>query len=114
MGVLLPVGTRKGLFLLRSDDAKSWRVEGPQLLGWAVYHAIVDPRDDTWHAATNNPFYGATVHRSGDRGQTWERADELGLPEDGELKLNATWHIEPGRDSELLGAEPGAVRASDA
>ncbi len=114
MGVLLPVGTRKGLFLLRSDDGKSWRVEGPQLLGWAVYHAIVDPRDDTWHAATNNPFYGATVHRSGDRGQTWERADELGLPEDGELKLNATWHIEPGRDSELwLGGDPGVLFRSD-
>jgi len=67
MAVLLPVGTRKGLFLLSSDDRKSWKVEGPLLEGWAVYHAIVDHRNGTFHAATNNPFYGATVHRSSDR-----------------------------------------------
>src|SRR6266540_2207074 len=42
MGVLLPVGTRKGVFLLRSDDQQQWQVEGPLLPGWAVYHAIVD------------------------------------------------------------------------
>ncbi len=114
MGVLLPVGTRKGLFLLRSDDRQSWDVEGPLLPGWAIYHAIVDQRDGTLHAATNNAFYGATVHRSNDLGRTWERAEELGLPEDGELKLNATWHIEPGRDSELwLGGDPGVLFRSD-
>jgi photosystem II stability/assembly factor-like uncharacterized protein len=114
MGVLLPVGTRKGLFLLRSDDRQSWDVEGPLLPGWAIYHAIVDQRDGTLHAATNNAFYGATVHRSKDLGRTWERAEELGLPEDGELKLNATWHIEPGRDSELwLGGDPGVLFRSD-
>jgi photosystem II stability/assembly factor-like uncharacterized protein len=114
MGVVLPVGTRKGLFLLSSADRSSWDVEGPLLQGWAVYHAIVDPRDGTLHAATNNPFYGATVHRSSDQGETWERAEELGLPEDGELKLNATWHIEPGRDSELwLGGDPGVLFRSD-
>jgi photosystem II stability/assembly factor-like uncharacterized protein len=114
MGVLRPVGTRKGLFLLRSDDRQSWDVEGPLLPGWAIYHAIVDQRDGTLHAATNNAFYGATVHRSNDLGRTWERAEELGLPEDGELKLNATWHIEPGRDSELwLGGDPGVLFRSD-
>jgi photosystem II stability/assembly factor-like uncharacterized protein len=114
MAVVLPVGTRKGLFVLRSDDRKTWDVDGPHLLGWATYHAILDPRDGTLHAATNNPFYGATVHRSSDGGQTWERAEDLGLPEEGELKLNATWHIEPGRDSELwLGGDPGVLFRSD-
>src|SRR6266545_1533015 len=95
MGVLLPVGTRKGLFLLRSDDdRRSWEVEGPLLPGWSVF--------------------GATVHRSDDLGKNWERAEELGLPEDGELKLNATWHVEPGRDSELwLGGDPGVLFRSD-
>jgi hypothetical protein len=110
MAVLLPVGTRKGLFLLRSGDGSDWQVEGPLLPGWSVYHAIVDPRDGVLYAATNNPFYGATVHRSSDLGKTWERAEEIGLPEDSGLKLNATWHIEPGNDSELwLGGDPGVL-----
>ena len=112
MAVLLPVGTRKGLFLLRGNGA-SWDVDGPLLPGWAVYHAVVDPRDYVLYAATNNPFYGASVHRSADLGQNWERAEELALPE-GELKLNATWHVEPGTDSELwLGGDPGVLFRSD-
>ena len=101
MGVLLPVGTRKGLFLLRSDGRAGWKVEGPLLPGWGVYHAVVDPRNGTLYAATNSFLYGASVHRSDDLGKTWERAEELGLPEDSELKLNAAWHVEPGQDSEL-------------
>src|SRR5438132_2690328 len=73
MAALLPVATRKGLFLLRGDDAReSWDVEGPLLPGWAHYHAIRDSRDGVLYAATNNPFYGATVHRSDDEGANWE------------------------------------------
>jgi photosystem II stability/assembly factor-like uncharacterized protein len=115
MAALLPVGTRKGLFLLRGEAGRSdWKVEGPLLPGWAVYHAIVDPRDGVLYAATNNFFYGASVHRSSDLGQTWERAEELGLPESSDLKLNATWHLEPGADSELwLGGDPGVLFRSD-
>jgi photosystem II stability/assembly factor-like uncharacterized protein len=114
MGVLLPVGTRKGLFLLRGDGNERWEVEGPLLPGWAVYHALIDPRSNTLYAATNNFLYGATVHRSNDLGKTWERAEELGLPEESELKLAAAWHVEPGRDSELwLGGDPGVLFRSD-
>src|SRR3954463_7017715 len=97
MAVLIPVGTRKGLFLLRGgDDLRSWEVEGPLLAGWSVYHAVVDPRDGTLYAATNNFLYGATVHRSRALGKTWERAETLGLPEESGLKLAASWHVEPG------------------
>jgi len=118
MAVLLPVATRKGLFFLRGDDAReSWEVEGPLLPGWAHYHAIRDPRDGVLYAATNNPFYGATVHRSSDEGANWERSEELGLPEESGLKLNATWHVEPGPASEpetlWLGGDPGVLFRSD-
>jgi hypothetical protein len=118
MAVLLPIGTRKGLFLLRSESGDGgWDVEGPLLPGWAVYHAMVDPRDGILYAATNNFFYGATVHRSPDLGKTWERAEEIGLPEDSGLKLNATWHVEPGRASEpntlWVGGDPGVLFRSD-
>src|ERR671916_24007 len=109
--VLVLAGTRKGLFLLESDEGRrDWKVEGPLLPGWEVFHAILDPRDDTLYACTNTYAYGANVHRSKDRGETWAHAEQLGLPEDGELKLEKTWHIEPGRDSELwLGGAPGVL-----
>src|SRR5258705_245444 len=115
MARLLLVGTRKGLFLLRSDDdRKDWELEGPLLPGWPVYHAIVDPRDGVLYAATNSFIYGGTVHRSRDLGKTWERAEDIGLPEESGLKLNATWHVEPGNDSELwLGGDPGVLFRSD-
>lgn len=118
MSVLLLAGTRKGLFLLESDeDRRRWTLEGPFLTGWSVYHAVLDHRDGTIHAATNNPVYGATVHRSGDRGRTWERAEELGLPEDSGLELAATWHVEPGREGEderlWLGGDPGVLFRTD-
>jgi photosystem II stability/assembly factor-like uncharacterized protein len=114
VGVLVLVGTRKGLFLLKGDDERrDWTLEGPHLKGFEVFHAIHDPRDGALYACTNF-FGGATVHRSADAGETWERAEELGLPEDSELKLNAAWHIEPGSDGELwLGGDPGVLFRSD-
>jgi photosystem II stability/assembly factor-like uncharacterized protein len=115
VSALVLVGTRKGLFLLRADDGgRDWQLEGPVLRGWQVYHAIRDPRDGALYACANNWVYGATVHRSDDGGKTWERSAGLGLPEDSELKLAATWHVEPGRDGELwLGGDPGVLFRSD-
>ena len=41
---LLVVGTRKGCFLLESDEARrDWEVRGPFCEGWPIYHAVIDP-----------------------------------------------------------------------
>ena len=46
MSVLALVGTRKGLFLLESDEERQdWSLEGPVLTGWSVFHAVVDPNN---------------------------------------------------------------------
>jgi hypothetical protein len=118
MSLVILAGTRKGLFLLRGDeDRRSWKLEGPLLSGWEVYHAMLDPRDRTLYAATQSYAYGATVHRSSDLGETWERAEEIGLPEESGMKLERTWHIEPGVDGEpdtlWLGGAPGVLFRSD-
>ena len=117
MAVLLLAGTRKGLFLLHGDEARErWDLEGPLLSGWSVFHAIRDPRDGSLQAAANNFVYGGTFQRSDDDGTTWERGEGLGLPEDSDLKLEETWHVEPGRDDgEIwLGATPGVLfRSTD-
>ena len=114
MGVAVLVGTRKGLFVLTSDETRrDWTVEGPHLTGWEVLHAIRDPRTGTLYAATNNWVYGATVHRSPDLGETWERAEGIGLPEESGLTLEKTWHVEPGhatsRRRSGSAATPGAL-----
>ena len=117
-GVMALVGTRKGLFLLRGDgDRRDWRVDGPLLDGWGVYHATVDPRDGTFYAAVNHLVYGPTVQRSADGGKTWERSKKIGLPEWSGLTVNAVWHIEPGLPQQpgtlYLGADPGVLFRSD-
>ena len=112
LGIL--VGTRKGLFVLKGDEGRrDWEVEGPYLSGWDVFHAVKD--DGSIFAAANHAVYGATVQRSDDGGKTWERSEGLGLPEDHELTLEKTWHVEPGTDGTLwLGAAPGVLfRSSD-
>jgi photosystem II stability/assembly factor-like uncharacterized protein len=116
--VRLLVGTRKGLFVLVSgDERREWTIEGPHLIGWEIFHAMLDPRDGSIYAATNSAFYGATVHRSTDLGSTWTRAEEIGLPESSGLTLEKTWHVEPGREDEpgrlWLGGAPGVLFRSD-
>lgn len=117
-GLAILVGTRKGLFVLAADGRRrSWRLEGPHLEGWEVHHAVADPRDGTLYAAANSFVYGASVHRSTDRGQTWHRAERIGLPAESGLALERAWHVEPGRADEpgrlWLGAAPGALLRSD-
>ena len=118
IAVLALVGTRKGLFLLRGDDdRRGWRMDGPLLDGWGVYHATVDARDGTFYAAANHIVYGPTVQRSVDGGTTWERSKKIGLPAWSGLTVNATWHIEPGLPQQpgtlYLGADPGVLFRSD-
>jgi photosystem II stability/assembly factor-like uncharacterized protein len=118
VGVLILVGTRKGLFRLHGDDdRRSWEVEGPLLKGWEVFHAVRDARSGSLFACTNNWVYGGVVHRSEDDGATWERSEGLGLPEESELTLEKTWHVEPGHESQpqtlWLGAAPGALFRTD-
>lgn len=116
MGVLLLIGTRKGLFLIRGSE-NDWALEGPLLPGWSINHAVADPRDGSLYACSNSWVYGGCVHRSTDGGATWERSEGLGLPEDSELKLASTWHLEPGHASQpgtlWLGGEPGVLFRSD-
>jgi photosystem II stability/assembly factor-like uncharacterized protein len=119
VGVVVLAGTRKGLFALESDETRAeWSLRGPLLAGWSVFHAIVDPRTGAWHACTNHDVYGATTHRSDDRGEAWTRAEELALPESSGLTLERTWHVEPGREADgetlWLGGAPGVLfRSSD-
>lgn len=112
------VGTRKGLFILGgSPDRRSWNVEAVTLDGWAVFHAITDPRDGMLYAAANHLVYGPTVQRSADHGETWIRSTAMPVPAESGLALEAVWHLTAGPPDQpgtlYLSAAPALVFRSD-
>ena len=55
--VVLVVGTRKGLFLLRSDERRdSWQMAGPFLNGTDITHATIDRAHGTLYATAQRPL----------------------------------------------------------
>ncbi|SNR55699.1 WD40/YVTN/BNR-like repeat-containing protein [Puniceibacterium sediminis] len=70
--VVLLVGTSKGAFLLRSDDARrDWTLSGPFCDGWPINHAIGNPETGQIWAAGGGDWYGAGVWTSLDDGKSW-------------------------------------------
>lgn len=74
--VVLLVGTRKGVFLLHADPARSrWSLDGPHFLGHIAHHVVLDPRDRrTLLVAARTGHLGPTVFRSTDLAKTWREA----------------------------------------
>lgn len=115
--ILLFIGTKRGLFVARSDERREgWTISEPLLLGREVYHAFLDPRDGTtaW-AATDHAVWGTHVHRSDDRGATWEVLEHAPHYTD-ERGLEAVWALAPGHASEpdtlYAGIEPAGLFVS--
>lgn len=73
-GVRLLVGTRKGAFILTSDERRAaWRIDGPHFAGWEIYHMKGSPVDpDRIYASQTSGWFGQVVQRSSDGGKTWE------------------------------------------
>jgi hypothetical protein len=69
----LLVGTKKGVFILRSPaSGDSWELDGPHFLGHIAYHAVLDPRDQrTLLVASKTGHLGPTIFRSRDLGGSW-------------------------------------------
>jgi photosystem II stability/assembly factor-like uncharacterized protein len=72
-GVRVLVGTRKGAFVLTSDEARTdWKVDGPHFPGWEVYHVQGSPVDpNRIYAAPSGGWFGQLIQRSDDGGATW-------------------------------------------
>jgi photosystem II stability/assembly factor-like uncharacterized protein len=74
---MLQVATRKGLFVVAGGGAEA-RVVGEHFVGDTVVLSLVDRRDGTWYAVLDHGHFGVKLHRSDDRGATW---DEVSVPE---------------------------------
>ncbi len=73
--VRLLVGTRKGAFILNSDEKrKKWDIEGPLFAGWEIYHLKGSPADpNRIYASQSSGWFGQVIQRSDDGGKTWHQ-----------------------------------------
>jgi photosystem II stability/assembly factor-like uncharacterized protein len=113
--VLILVGTKKGAFILESDDGRrSWSLKGPFCNTWPIQHAVADPASGTIYAAGGNAWFGPAIWKSTDLGESWTHSsDGLAYPE-GETPVAAAWSLAPGRDGLYAGVEPaGLFKSTD-
>lgn len=125
-GVRVLVGTRKGAFILTSDEKREkWDVCGPHFGGWEMYHlkgSSINP--DRIYASQSNGWFGQTMQRSDDGGHTWETVSNEftydGVPGthmwyDGTQhpwQFARVWHLEPSLsdpDTVYAGVEDAAL-----
>jgi photosystem II stability/assembly factor-like uncharacterized protein len=117
MGTMLMVGTRKGLWLGRSDDARAtWDFDGPHFDVEEVYSCLVDAREETTtlYAGASSLWLGPVVRRSTDGGATWQETS-VKFPDDVDESVARIWQLAVGPDGTVwAGTEPGAVfRSTD-
>ncbi|NMP23356.1 WD40/YVTN/BNR-like repeat-containing protein [Sulfobacillus harzensis] len=92
----LLIGTAKGLFRFHSVDRHRWEALGPVQIGTPIYTSAYNPEGGTLYAAVNSEFYGPSIRRSHDWGETWDTGG-TGLqyaPDDPE-KVTRVWAIHP-------------------
>src|SRR5581483_774102 len=104
--VVLTLGTKKGMFVLESDEArKEWKQTGALLPGVEINHAMLDTRDGAFYATDNNPWFGPRVGVSSDWGATWTYAENgPKFPEASGKSVARGWRLTPGAVS-----QPGVV-----
>ena len=107
----LLVGTRKGCFVLESDeDRRDWSVRGPYCEGWPIYHAIHDPDSGTIYAAAASEWHGSGVWRSHDLGESWELSSQgLGYGDESDLKLSKISGLTVAHGRLLAGGEASGI-----
>jgi photosystem II stability/assembly factor-like uncharacterized protein len=112
---LLVIGTRKGCFLLESDEGRrDWQIRGPFCEGWPVYHAVFDAASGAIYAAAASEWHGSAVWRSPDLGETWTHSSEGISYDDGGRKLSKVSTLSVAHGRVLVGVEaPGIFESKD-
>lgn len=130
-GVRVLVGTKKGAFILSSNERRAdWKVTGPFFGGWEVYHLNGSPADpDRLYASQSSSWFGQLIQRSDDGGLTWNAMGNTfayegtpgthqwydGTPHPWEFAR--VWHLEPSLtdpDTVFAGVEDaGLFRSID-
>jgi len=118
---LMLVGTRKGLWIGRSDDDRStWSWDKPRFLMEEVYSCMIDTRGGRTRllVGTGSPHWGPHVYRSDDLGETWQETPNIMvLPEDAGTGVQQVWQLWAGSAAEpdvvYAGTQPSALFRSE-
>ena len=112
--VLVMVGTKKGAFLLETDEARQdWSVRGPFCEGFEIRDMTYDPADGAIYAAAASSWFGHAVFRSPDLGATWTHSSAgLAYGEDAE-PVTRVWSVAAAHGSIFAGVEPAGLFRSD-
>ncbi|HET8595803.1 MAG TPA: sialidase family protein [Intrasporangium sp.] len=118
---IVAIGTRKGLWIARSNDRESWQLEGPHFLMSEVASLAIDTRAgrSSVLAGVKSWHWGPTVQASEDGGRTWTESAEraVAFPSDTDTALERIWQLTPDpNDSDVVwaGVEPHALfRSAD-
>jgi photosystem II stability/assembly factor-like uncharacterized protein len=96
---IIAIGTKKGLWLAKSGDRRSWTLDGPNFLNVEVPSVAIDTRDGNTRilAGINDWHWGPTVVYSDDLGASWSEPENgaIKFPEDTGAALERIWHIRP-------------------
>jgi hypothetical protein len=109
---ILLVGTRKGLWIGRSDEARdTWTFdEKPYFLMNSIAACAIDPRGDRTRLLVGamSEHWGPGVSWSDDLGTTWQETPNgaIRFPEDTEASLEQVWQLRPAPAD-----QPGVVYA---
>ena len=120
---LLAIGTRKGLWLARSDDdRRTWSMGSPHLLAQEVAAVSIDTRRPSPRVLAGIQYghWGPTVMWSDDLGASWQETDHgaIRFPEDTGAALARVWQLRPDTaerpDVVWAGCEPHSLwRSTD-
>lgn len=83
IGVRILVGTKKGAFILTSDEKREkWDISQPHFGGWELYHLKGSSVDtNRIYASQTSGWFGQIIQRSDDGGKTWSIPGGEKLPD---------------------------------
>jgi hypothetical protein len=120
MAYLLAIGTRKGLWLARSDDRGRWSLDGPHLAGSEVAAVAIDDRQAGPRilVGVRSEIWGPALTWSDDLGRSWHEPEQgaISFPADTAAALARVWQLRPDPAREGVvwaGCEPTSLWRSD-
>ncbi len=117
MSVVIAIGTRKGLWLARSDDRATWTLDGPHFLAQEIASVAIDTRRSPARLIVGvlSMHWGPTLAWSDDLGATWNETGNgaICFPTDTGAALARVWQIQPDSadrpDVVWAGCEPTSL-----